>query len=170
MYQLRLKQTEERGVCFFSSRIMPAWEEERWWSVMNVKSEGLYTFSAYFGGLYLSSARLWSSGPASVVPSLREIPRSTIFGLLLSLNQSSRLASVSDRRRTLSGSWWKLREMYMCPHWLISVVNIPQGWGVLLVRAQRHEQSCWSTILHNDCLYSGSWSMVEISAQMQQIR
>lgn len=88
------------------------------------------------------------------------------LSLLLSFNQSSRLALHSDRRRTLSRPWGKLREMYMCRYWLISAVNIMQGSEVLVVRAQRQEKSCWNTIFHNDCLHSGSWSMVETSTRI----
>lgn len=53
---------------------------------------------------------LW---PSSVLLSLSEILHSAISALLLSLNQSSRLALLSDRGRTLSRPWWKLREMYI---------------------------------------------------------
>lgn len=117
---------------------MPDCEGERWWSVISVKLKVSYTFPIYFW-LFIRARRcqvviLW---PFSVSGSRWEILRSAISALLLSLNQSSRLALLSDSGRTLLRPLWRLREMYICRFCLISPVNIMQGSVVLMSRTER---------------------------------
>lgn len=104
--------------------------------MISVKLEVSYTFSIYFW-LFIKAALcqvviLW---PSSVTLSLSEILHSAIPALLLSLNQSSKLALLYDRGRTLSRPRWRLREMYICLYWLISPGNIMQGSVVLMLKA-----------------------------------
>lgn len=135
----------------FQLKMMPPSEGERWWSVISVKLEVSYAFSIYFW-LFIKACLcqvviLW---PSSVVLSLGEILHSAISALLLSLNQSSRLALLSDRGRTLSRPWWRLREMYICRSCLISPVNIMQGSVVLMLRTERRGKCCRKVIIYND--------------------
>ena len=122
----------------------PPCEGERWWSAISVKLEVSYTFSIYLW-LFIKARLcqvliLW---PCSVIPSLGEILHSAISALLLPLNQSGRLALLSDRGRTLPRPWWRLREMYICRYWLISPVNIMQGSVVLMLRTDRGGVVLW---------------------------
>ena len=117
-----------------------------------------------FGSLLkLVYAKLWSSGPPFCRPLvLREILHSAISALLLSLNQSSRLALLSDRGRTLSRPWWRLREMYICRHRLISAVNIMQGSVVLMLRTATEGKCCRSAIVSNDRLHGLDFIQVQL--------
>ena len=116
-----------------------------------------------FGSLLkLVYAKLWSSGPFRRPLVLREILHSAISALLLSLNQSSRLALLSDRGRTLSRPWWRLREMYICRYWLISAVNIMQGSVVLMLRTETEGKCCRSAIIYNDRLHGLEFIQVQL--------
>lgn len=136
----------------------PPCEGERWWSVISVKLEVSYTFSIYFW-LFIK-ARL---GQVVILwplfcrpPSQRNSPLSH-FCLLLSLNQSSRLALLSDRGRTLSRPWWRLREMYVS-----LLVNITSQHYVGLSSPHVEDTEGGEELVEHDHLqrlpYSWMWS------------
>lgn len=121
-------------------------------------SRSLLPSQSTFGSLLLLvHAKLWSFGPLLSSSVLKKILHSAISALLLSFNQSSRLALLSDRRRTLSRPWWRLREMYICRYWLISPVNIMQGSVVLMLRTEREGKCCCNMIIY-DRPYCRIWS------------